>query len=106
MNAVRIGKRIQDARKKIGMTQCDLSQQLGLTAKYISNIECGSKLPQLETFLAIANALKTDANTLLCDELEVADQISSSVLWKKISKLPPEKRATILRVLDLLVDEI
>lgn len=106
MNAVRVGKRIQDARKKIGMTQYELSQHLGLTAKYISNIECGSKLPQLETFLAIANALKTDANTLLYDELEVADQMSSSVLWEKISELPPEKRATILQVLELLVDGV
>lgn len=106
MNAVRIGRRIQDARKKIGMTQFELSQQLGLTAKYISNIECGSKLPQFETFLAIANVLKTDANTLLYDELEVADKMTSSVLWDKISELPPKKRETILRVLELLIEEI
>ena len=106
MNAVGIGRRIQTARKKIGMTQYELSQTLGLTAKYISNIECGSKLPQLETFIAIANALQTDTNTLLCDELEVSDKILSSELWEKLSKLPPEKRTTILQVLELLTDGI
>lgn len=106
MDAARIGRRIQMERKKIGMTQYELSKQLGMTAKYISNIECGAKHPQLGTFIAIANALQVDANTLLRDELEVSDEILSSELWKKLSDLHPEKRSTILRVLDLLASEL
>ena len=106
MDAAGIGKRIQTARKKSGMTQQELAQHLGLTAKYISNIECGSKLPQLETFVAIANSLKTDANTLLCDELDISDKLLSAKLWEKLAGLPPHKRAVILHVLDLLADEL
>ena len=106
MDATKIGKRIQTARKQTGMTQQALAQHVGLTAKYISNIECGLKLPLLETFVAIANALETDANSLLCDDLQVSDKILSNDLWQKLSELSAEKRATILKVVDLLADEI
>ena len=106
MDAVRVGREIREARKAVGMTQLELSQILGLTPKYISNIECGARLPQLETFVAIANTLRVDANTLLHDELVVADRIRASQLWDRLSTCPVEKREMMLRVLEVLAETL
>ncbi|MBR2131881.1 MAG: helix-turn-helix transcriptional regulator [Oscillospiraceae bacterium] len=105
MDMNKIGKRIQQARQEQGMTQSELSQKLGLTQKYISNIECNTKHPKLETFIAIANALNIDANTLLVDVLSVSDEIQCSALWEKLSKLPEEKRKKLIHMLDFAADE-
>ena len=56
MNLSMIGPRIQQERKARGMTQSVLAEKVAVSTKYISNIECGEKLPRLETFIAIANA--------------------------------------------------
>ena len=88
------------------MTQSELAQTLSMTPKYISNIECGGKSPTLETFLAIANALQIDANTLLADVLHTSDEIKCSALWEKLLTLPAEKRQKLLRIMDLIAEEV
>ena len=106
MDMNNVGRRIKDARIRKGLTQSELSHSLSLTPKYVSNIECGAKNPRLETFVDIANALQTDANTLLTDALDVSDEIRCDALWRKLLTLPVEKRQKALRLLDLIVEEI
>ena len=106
MDMKKIGGRIQQARQRTGLSQTELSQKLGMTPKYISNIECGAKTPRLETFVDIANVLQTDANTLLADTLDVSAEIRCDALWRKLLALPVEKRQKALRLLDLIVEEI
>ena len=105
MNYTSIGRRIQQERKARKMTQSVLAEKVSISTKYISNIECGEKLPKLETFIAIANAIGTDANTLLVDVLEVSPQIKSSVLSEKIAGLPPVEQKRILRLHSAMMDE-
>ena len=106
MDMNKVGKRIQETRQRKGMTQSELAQTLSMTPKYISNIECGGKNPTLETFVAIANALQIDANTLLADVLHTSDEIKCSALWKKLLTLPAEKRQKLLRIIDLIAEEV
>ena len=106
MDMNKVGKRIQEMRQRKGMTQLELAQKLDMTPKYISNIECGGKNPTLETFVAIANALQIDANTLLVDVLGASDEIKCSALWEKLCAFPPEKREKLLRLIELIADEI
>ncbi|MBR6739411.1 MAG: helix-turn-helix transcriptional regulator [Oscillospiraceae bacterium] len=106
MDMNKVGKRIQQARQRSGMTQSELSRRLGMTPKYISNIECGGKNPTLETFVAIANALAIDANTLLADVLDTSDEIKCSTLWEKLLTFPPEKRQKMLRLMELIAQEV
>ncbi len=77
-----------------------------LSTKYISNIECGFKTPKLNTFVAIANALQCDANQLLTDVLDVTISQESGLLSKKLLALPPEEQRRILRVLEVMIDEV
>ena len=105
MDAQKVGKRIQEARKSRGLTQAELSQMVDLSTKYISNIECGFKMPKLNTFVSIANALQCDANLLLADVLDVTTEQESRLLSQKMKMLPIDEQRRILRILEVMVDE-
>jgi transcriptional regulator with XRE-family HTH domain len=64
-----MGERIQIAREERSMTQRDLANTIGCTPQHISAIERGVKTPTLETFVAIAAALRVPADMLLQDVL-------------------------------------
>ena len=106
VNLSMIGPRIQQERKARGMTQSVLAEKVAVSTKYISNIECGEKLPRLETFIAIANALKTDANSLLVDVLDVSALIEASSVAEKISALPTAEQRRITHLLSVMVDDV
>lgn len=105
MNAAKVGARIQAVRKERGLTQSELAQMVDITPKYLSNIECGAKVPKFETFISIANALKVDANTLLVDVLTVSKTIVSSEIAEKLAALPPDEQRRLRRLFDFLISE-
>lgn len=105
MEASKVGMRIQEARKAKGMTQAELSQIVDITPKYLSNIECGAKVPRLETFIAIANALEVDANTLLADVLSVSGTIIGSEISKKLAALSPREQRRIERLFNIMIED-
>lgn len=105
MDAQKVGKRIQEARRSRGLTQEELAEMVDLTTKYISNIECGYKTQKLNTFVSIANAQGCDANLLLSDVLDAATGQESGIISKKLLALPIEEQRRILRVLEFMIDE-
>ncbi len=48
---------LRSARRKAGLTQDQLAEQIGRTGEAVSNIERGKSLPALDTLLAISKAL-------------------------------------------------
>lgn len=105
MDARNIGHNIKRTRKSRGLTQAELAQMVDITPKYLSNLECGEKIPKLETFISIANALKCDANSLLCDALDVAIPITSSSISDKLAALPLSEQRRFLRIIEFMVDD-
>lgn len=69
MDTKAVGERIQIAREERCITQRELAEAVGCTPQHISAIERGVKTPTLETFMAIANALRVPADVLLQDVL-------------------------------------
>lgn len=101
----KVGRRIQEVRRSRGYTQAEFAQKVDLSTKYISNVECGFKTPKLNTFVAIANALRCDANLLLSDVLDVTTQQESGLISRKLQALPPEEQRRILRVMEVMIEE-
>jgi len=101
----RVGKRIQEVRKSRRLTQEELAEAVELSTKYISNVECGYKMPRLNTFVEIANALKCDANRLLFDVLDVTTEQESGLISKKLLTLSTEEQRRILHILEVMIDE-
>ena len=105
MDAKMIGRRIQIVRKERGLTQEQLSQAVGLSPNYLSNIETGLKTPKLETFIEIVNALHCDANTLLADVVDSIVTQESSQVSKALSELPVTEQRRIMKIVEMLVTE-
>jgi transcriptional regulator with XRE-family HTH domain len=51
-----IAEELSRARQRAGLSQRELARQAGLTQAAISRLESGSRLPRLETLLALAEA--------------------------------------------------
>lgn len=64
-DAVACGKRIKEARHKLGMSQTELSERLSISSKYYSRIETGYQTPSLELMLLISKTLDESLDRLV-----------------------------------------
>ena len=64
MDGKAVGRRIKEAREKRHLTQEELAARIDISPTHVSVIERGTKIPRLDTFVAIANALSR--GTLCC----------------------------------------
>ena len=72
-----LGQRIKTIRRKRGLTQQKLSDQIPYSPTCISYVENGSKRLSLDMFICIANELKVSADVLLFDSLENTVSVSN-----------------------------
>ena len=68
-------------------------------------VERGEKIPSLETFIKIVNALGVSSDMVLTDVLETRYTVKNSMLNEKLEKLAPEDRNRIYEVIDTLVKQ-
>ena len=103
MNGASIGKRIRVCREEKGWSQEIFAEKVGLSIAYIGMIERGEKVPKLETFVRIANALEVSADLLLADVLQTQLFIDTSARAASINNLDKESRDRIYDVVDTLL---
>ena len=103
MNLSSIGKNIRKFRLMKKLRQEDRAEKAGLSTNYIGAVERGEKLPSLETFIIIVNALGVSADMVLSDVIETGYLVRSSMLNEKIEKLSEEDRARVYDVLEALM---
>lgn len=70
MNAAGLGTRIHETRKKMGITSDKLSEMCGVGPVHIRKIESGAKVPSIQLFVRICNALHISPEYLLQDSLD------------------------------------
>lgn len=68
MNQEKIGKFIAACRKEKKITQSELSEQLGVTDRSVSNWETGKNMPDLSLFKPLCEILDITINELLSGE--------------------------------------
>jgi transcriptional regulator with XRE-family HTH domain len=68
-----IGSRVKDMRSKLGMSQRELADKIGLTTSFISQVENNQVSPSLNSFLQIAHALGSNPSELLQEKGEPQD---------------------------------
>ena len=101
----RIGKRVKQARERLGITQEDLAEKTGLTTNYISTVERGMSFPRCEKLIILLNGLETSADSIFCDVFEHSGEAKASELSKKIADLPPEAQKRILQMVELMIQQ-
>ena len=105
---VRIGANIAAYRKRAGLTQAGLAEQLNYSDKAVSKWERGESCPDVPTVMAIADKLGVTVNELLSDPNELPANSSSRVektMEKVVEKALKRKanKKTILCLSSLLV---
>lgn len=70
MNAEEFGKRIMELRKKKGLTQAKLAEQIHVSNKAVSRWETGEGFPEITLLKPLANALGVTVDDLLGEEEE------------------------------------
>lgn len=98
-----IGKNIRKYRLAKKLRQEDLAEKAGLSANYIGMVERGEKIPSLETFITILNALEVSADMVLADVVSTGYIVKNSILNEKLSKLSNDDREKIYEVIDILI---
>lgn len=68
-----IGKRIQNRRKEMGMSQLVFSEKIDRSTTFVSYIENGTRSMTLDTLIQVANILDVGADYLLADYIGVLD---------------------------------
>lgn len=91
MDKVALGRRIQGFRKKQKITAETLAELVDVSTTHIREIEIGRRVPSLNVFVNIANALNVSADELLCGNVKQANRVMLNELFEKVSKLPQDK---------------
>lgn len=106
MDLTQIGQRIKKAREAANITQEELAQAVGCTAKHIGAIERGLKTPRLDTFIIIANTTGASADLLLQDLINSPVDSLAGELAAAVAPLPPDLQSRVLKALRAFSDDV
>jgi len=93
-----VGKRIQDRRKQIGMTQEMLAEMCNLTPQFVSYAESGKREIKICSLQKLASALNTSTDYLLTGDIVAKDKL---LLLEKLDKLTGSE----VRIIENIIDE-
>ena len=91
-----IGSNIRKIRKERGLTIVDLSMITNYCPSHITQVELGTRRMSIDFLLTIADALETDANTILNVKKEVDLAEELGIILKSMSKEDGRKVINIL----------
>lgn len=103
MDRVALGHRIRESRIKKGYTQQELADRAEIGVVYISEIERGVKMPSLNSFIKIIDALGVSADYVLRDELPTGRAYISMEITEKLLALTSSQRKTATDILEAYI---
>ena len=106
MNSKSIGKKLRSYRAKRGWSIKVCSEKIGISTRYLADIERGDKVPKLETFLLILNTLTASADDVLQDSLAVGYEAKSNDIIRKLNTLDVIKRKQTLDIFDSVISSL
>ena len=103
MDRAALGQRIRQSRIKKGYTQQELEDRAGIGVVYISEIERGIKMPSLNSFIKIIDALGVSADYVLRDEIPTGKEYIGMEITEKLLALTPGQRKTATDILEAYI---
>ena len=98
-----IGKYLRKYRREKGLSQEALAEKINLSSNYIGLLERGKKVPSLETFIDLVNALDISADMLLCEVVNTGFRVKSTLLTDKLEKLSPTNRSRVFEIIEVFL---
>ncbi|MBU5625731.1 helix-turn-helix domain-containing protein [Oscillibacter sp. MSJ-2] len=106
MDTKGLGKKLKSYRAKRGWSGADCAERIGISSRYLSDIERGDKVPTLETFVLILNTLQASADDVLQDSLVIGYEPKSNELLKRLYVLDINRRKQALELLESILSSL
>ena len=106
MNSKSLGKKLRTYRAKRGWSLEKCSEKIGISSRYLADIERGDKTPKLETFLNILNTLNASADDVLQDSLTVGYKDKSNDILKRLDCLDYTRKKQALDILESVINSL
>ena len=100
MERAALGKRIRESRISKGYTQQELADRAEIGVVYISEIERGIKMPSLNIFIKIVDALDVSADYVLRDEIPSGKGYVYDEITCKLQGITPKQRKAVTAILN------
>ena len=106
MDKTALGKRLREVRLKKGYTQQALAAQAEIGEVYLGEIERGLKMPSMNTFIKVTEALEISADYILRDDLTSGSVFIFDEITEKLKDLTPQQRKTATEILDAYIKNL
>ena len=100
MDKSALGKKLREARQEKGYTQHALAKIADIGDVYMGEIERGLKMPSLNIFIKLIEALDISADYVLRDELTSGREYIFDEITQKMKNLTPKQRKTAADILE------
>ena len=100
-----IGMRLKDARRKKGLTQEKLVEQIGVSIAYLSKIETGKIHINLERLSQICNILDVSEGEILNGVSSKSDKYLHSEFSNILKKCNPKQQKLAYKILQSIYEE-
>ena len=100
-----LGKRIQECREALGLSQAALAKILGVSQSTVGNYEADISFPKEEVLLRLFDCLESDPNTLFRDSFRFGADVlthSERQMLEQYRGLSPKGRETVRSVVSAL----
>ncbi len=97
-----IGWRLQDSRKRQGLTQEGLAERVGITVVYLSKVENGRVRPTLELLDSLCDSLGISLSALLTGIEIQKDEYANERVVALLRACAPEIKEAALDILERL----
>lgn len=101
MDQKKIGKFIQDTRKKQNLTQEELAEKLGVSNRSVSRWECGRNMPDVSLYKPLCEILNITVNDLVRGEVITQEEYKQKTeenvinVMEKVNNLQKKKKILI-----------
>lgn len=106
MEKVDLGQKIRQVRIARSYTQQALAQRADIGCVYLSEVERGIKMPSLNVFIRLVEALGVSADYLLRDEITSGGTFISNELTEQLKELTPRQRKGAVDILKAYISNI
>ena len=103
MEKLTMGDRIKEARKNKRLTQEQLAERLDISVEFVGQIERGIKLPSMQVFIRLIEALNVSADYLLRDSVSTGQLFGDNEIGRKIEKLNPKQKIALEALIDTYI---
>lgn len=102
VNLIEIGKRIQNRRKQLALTQEQLAEKMNVSIQMVSNLERGNKAIRIDNLINLSQILDVSTDYILTGK---ETQEDNSILTKRIAMLSQKERKMVESLVELCLAE-